>query len=531
MPPRAELLSPEPLGAGTTLRESLTGYFNRLGRLHVASPHDLGRFVLSRHVSAWEHPTTFHHDAAAFNGLGVGASSFVLALESATLRGDLASCTMLPFAELLASRGLVRQSRAWCPGCLEEWAEQGLEGWEPLIWCLQAATCCPKHGSRLATRCLECGKAVGYMPLLATATHCPACSAWLGTAPSDPAEASEIAEAQAVGSLLEVPELLWPAMSGATFRRVLTQLATELTGGSESALCHQLGMSQPGWVHWMYGGLPSLPRLALLAVRFGTTIPGLLLEPGGLQVHDGPPLGANRVHVPVRRVLAEMRGELRQPAEEARSLAQVAAAAGVSEGRLRGADREMADQIVARAKARQLQDKARSAAILRQEVFAAVESLVTAGDRVTRRSVSARLTRPGWMADPRARLAFFDACEQFDIRFNPAARESAVSRIDHSQRVQARGLGSRPKREMHRRPRRNRFVYSREDCIAAIRQAIEEERRVIGVGEWDRWKKVPSRQVLKRFFPTWNAALRAAGVEPIHADRRPRHGRSRGPER
>ena len=109
------------------------------------------------------------------------AEGWANALNRLTRRSDLRRCTLLPWRDVLAPRGLARDSRAWCPVCLEEMRTQGPAVYEPLVWRFREVDVCPNHGNRLATVCPVCCRGSQHtFSATARVGCCRYCGAWMG---------------------------------------------------------------------------------------------------------------------------------------------------------------------------------------------------------------------------------------------------------------------------------------------------------------------------------------------------------------
>jgi TniQ len=109
VPPRSQLYSLEPIGVGTSLVESLTGYIARLAEAHSVSVGDLVGRALAQLARAEDPIITvaakagridahgFHASGYSINGVANRAAKWVHALEGATTRRDLRYLTLLPF--------------------------------------------------------------------------------------------------------------------------------------------------------------------------------------------------------------------------------------------------------------------------------------------------------------------------------------------------------------------------------------------------------------------------------------------------
>ncbi|PYV43710.1 MAG: hypothetical protein DMG09_00235 [Acidobacteria bacterium] len=101
LPPRSRLYHLEPIGVGTPLVESLTGYVARLAEAHCVSTGTLYRNEIDALTSKGNIFTcTIERNAGysthTINGRGIHAMDFVRALESLTHRRDLHYLTLLP---------------------------------------------------------------------------------------------------------------------------------------------------------------------------------------------------------------------------------------------------------------------------------------------------------------------------------------------------------------------------------------------------------------------------------------------------
>ena len=131
IPPRSQLYALEPIGVGTALVESLSGYVARLAEAHSVSVGDLVGRVLSDVPNPNSAIITSAAKAGRVGGHGFRACSYTVngvtdratkwvhALEAATSRRDLRYLTLLPFRYALPDH-LFHQHRAWCSPCFEQ---------------------------------------------------------------------------------------------------------------------------------------------------------------------------------------------------------------------------------------------------------------------------------------------------------------------------------------------------------------------------------------------------------------------------
>lgn len=159
LPPRSRLYSQKPIGIGTPLVESITGYVSRLADAHAVSVSDMVSRELSLIGSKparpfgcfvpWDKttgPHGFRGVVRPANGWGETAKRWVAALERATLQTNLRLLTLLPYEGVFSNARLFRRNRAWCPACYEDWRRTGAIVYEPLLWTIRLVGICLQHG-------------------------------------------------------------------------------------------------------------------------------------------------------------------------------------------------------------------------------------------------------------------------------------------------------------------------------------------------------------------------------------------------
>jgi TniQ len=193
MPPRSRLYSLEPIGIGTPQTESLTSYISRLAAAHSVRVRDLVVGELLAHVRRphlADNPHTnllgafWRSETRALNGTRSPARRMVRGLEEATGRRDLRFLTLLTWSEVLPVHQLQKTTRAWCPGCYQDWCDRGQAIYDPLLWTLAPVTVCARHKRPLRTACPfpECRRPSPWLGLgyRSRPGHCAHCGGWLG---------------------------------------------------------------------------------------------------------------------------------------------------------------------------------------------------------------------------------------------------------------------------------------------------------------------------------------------------------------
>ncbi len=173
-----------PLGTGTPLVESLTGFIGRLAvARHLAAPVIFDRLIRplvskgvvrdSLRLSAY-----LASDSVVYDGLGKPAEEVAGALTHLTGLEGLSLHTLLPWRLLLPAtrNGAMRWGRKrWCASCFAAWRAQGKEFWEPLLWRMKPVRRCPVHRVPFSETCPKCGAPQGLVQEIALLGTCRRC--------------------------------------------------------------------------------------------------------------------------------------------------------------------------------------------------------------------------------------------------------------------------------------------------------------------------------------------------------------------
>lgn len=291
-PPHSRLYHLEPVGVGSPMVESLTSYLTRLAEAHslhlrtLVTDEVLPRLNQSHLYRdmrpVYDYLTRFWKQSTMLNGTSATSSDWVQTLEQLTLRRDLRFLTMLTFADVLASRGLLRRVQAWCPTCYEEWRETNRVIYQPLLWALEVIQVCPRHGLQLHLRCPfgGCGHELPALAPRAQAGYCPQCGRWLGNPSPREGNAQELRveeqERQWVATV--VGELLAAAPDFPALPRreviaesITTHVQAVMNGNFSSFAQHLHVHRRTAW-EWGQGlQVPQLTALLQLCSYFGTS--------------------------------------------------------------------------------------------------------------------------------------------------------------------------------------------------------------------------------------------------------------------
>ena len=297
LPARSRLIALPPCGVGTARTESLTGYVVRLAAAHGVGAGTLLHHELLGHLKnvAGEGNGARISLSPAYlrsmNGLDPVADTWTRLLGELTCRGDLRYLTMLTWTNVLPSRGLFREERAWCPECYA--CDEMVH--EHLLWCLAPVTICTHHRRPLETRCPHCRESLPVISWRSVPGFCSSCRGWLGTT-SGGADAGATASvevpawerrvAEDFGELVSAaPGLTHPPDKG-RIARAMEALAG-CTGAGRMAA--GLGVDYMASWAWSTGKMrPLIACLLPICARFGVSLTAfytdVALRPG---VPDG----------------------------------------------------------------------------------------------------------------------------------------------------------------------------------------------------------------------------------------------------
>jgi hypothetical protein len=141
------MLFPLPLlGFNTPQVESMSSYVNRLAAAHGVSHCQL--------IAAAANTTK----DGQLNGHSDFAKTVVDGISKHTGKGGLTQGTLLRFRGNLAGNYIesIKTDRRWCPRCVARNLNEGTEGYDPLMWSLDAVQHCPIHDTLLVDRCPRC---------------------------------------------------------------------------------------------------------------------------------------------------------------------------------------------------------------------------------------------------------------------------------------------------------------------------------------------------------------------------------------
>lgn len=280
--PRSRLYDLEPIGVGTPYVESLTGYVQRLAETHCLVT---GILVLTEIAPLLKPDYVFTNkelglgqifgsdrDTRRLNGTTLKATTTARALSTLTGHKNLYYLTMSTWAEVLPGQGLLRQFRAWCSICYEQWRVDGQAVYEPLIWALDAVKVCLCHHQPLQTRCPHCHKQLDLLAWYSRPGYCSKCGKWLGISPESKACNTEVLSAEELewqlwaventGELIAAAPNLSSPIPRVRIKEVISAYVNHVSGGNISNFA-RLVRQPPSVLHrWFIGKTaPSLSKV------------------------------------------------------------------------------------------------------------------------------------------------------------------------------------------------------------------------------------------------------------------------------
>lgn len=180
LPPTTRLYSLSPIGVGTPMVESLTGYIARLAEAHCVSTgllywKEIKALAGKGNIFSFRVTGDGGYSTHTINGHGSPAADFVRVMEVLTGRRDLRYLTLLTWAQVLPGHSLLRRWRAWCERCFQAWLQAKQPIYEPLLWTMHAVNLCPYHRCKLRDTCPYCARRIGPLDWRSRPGYCSRC--------------------------------------------------------------------------------------------------------------------------------------------------------------------------------------------------------------------------------------------------------------------------------------------------------------------------------------------------------------------
>lgn len=291
LPAATQLYNLLPIGLGTPMVESLTGYIARLGEAHCVSAgllywKEIKALAGKGNIFSFRVAGDGGYSTHTINAHGSPAADFVRALEELTGRQDLRYLTMLTWAQVLPGHSLLRRWRAWCERCFQAWLQADQRIYEPLLWTMQVVTICPYHRRKLCDVCPHCSRRIGPLDWRSRPGYCSQCERSLVQA-DQVSSAKELTGdeltwptwvATALGELISTAPQIASPPTKARLAQTIGTCIERMSSGNASAFARLLHVGRGDVSRWQRG--KALRRLALLlnmAFRLGAPLLDFLL--------------------------------------------------------------------------------------------------------------------------------------------------------------------------------------------------------------------------------------------------------------
>jgi hypothetical protein len=281
LPCPTRLYSLSPIGVGTPMAESLTGYIARLAEAHCVSAgllywKEIKALAGKGNIFTFRVAGDGGYSSHTINGHGSPAADFVRTLEILTGRQDLRYLTLLTWAQVLPRHSLLRRWRAWCERCFQAWLQAKQPIYEPLLWTVRAVNICPYHRCKLRDACPHCSSRIGPLDWYSRPGHCSQCKAALACVD----QASNTREltsdelmwatwvATALGDLISSSPHIASRPTKEHLARTIGICVQRTSFGNASAFSRLMQVGRGDVSRWQRG--KAIPRMSLLlSMAFG----------------------------------------------------------------------------------------------------------------------------------------------------------------------------------------------------------------------------------------------------------------------
>lgn len=288
LPSRSRLNAIKPIAVGNSSVESLTSYITRLANSHclpvgVLMETEIAPSIGKVHGGANLHK--IYSYTSALNGTGAMALSLVKALEKLTGQKELQLLTLITLSEVIPQRKLLRQYRAWCPICYQEWYATGQVVYEPLLWSLAVVKVCTSHHCLLCESCPYCHQKNLSLAWHSRSGYCSKCQSWLGSLSNNLSQSSNdtgsskdelatlIEIAQSVGGLLTAFASLHLSINKSTLSKAFKVHINLISDGNVAEFARQLQLPKNTVWLWCNGkNLPQLDTLVQICCRLNRSL-------------------------------------------------------------------------------------------------------------------------------------------------------------------------------------------------------------------------------------------------------------------
>lgn len=290
LPSRSHLYRLPMRGLGSADQEALLGYVHRLALAHgVRISHLLASVILPKGTDSkeWQRGIGSRRFLRTVNGYNKYAAEMAQVLSVLTQANALSQGTLTPWQGLFdpSGSGLLHLKKHWCPECIADDLELGVEPTFKLLWAVACITHCPQHQVRLALQCKVCEASQSFVSDAHASGRCDRCANSLGwradlkdqvratPCASDLFKMEAVSQMIAIGS--EAEKLACPQI----LSKQLSAIASKSFNGSVLGMAKSLGVHRSGLDAWIRQECkPRFSTLIELCYRLGTTPVELLSD-------------------------------------------------------------------------------------------------------------------------------------------------------------------------------------------------------------------------------------------------------------
>lgn len=266
----------EPMGLKSSQVESLTSFIARLAESHCVPTGIMMTRVIAPLIDkdyitkgAKKGLSELLDRGSTLNSFGRMSRELIHSLEKLVARNDLHLLTLQAFGGIFPSQGLLRNHKAWCPICYQEWRSLRQTIYEPLLWTIESVKVCPYHHQPLQMLCLSCHRQIPWLAWNSRIGYCSHCHHWLGSFEGQVTSESHLADLEwliwashTVGELIaQIPDfsISLPTTTVAQSIQIVVNITHK---GNIAAFARSLRL--PKNTVWMWHQGKATPRLDVL---------------------------------------------------------------------------------------------------------------------------------------------------------------------------------------------------------------------------------------------------------------------------